>query len=71
MNKEDVKELFKRIKALYPTFSANQYALDEWFNIVAQKGDETFHWGNITFNSIVEEVFLFSCLFTLCRCLTS
>lgn len=34
MNKEDVKELFKRIKALYPTFSANQYALDEWFNIL-------------------------------------
>ena len=30
--------------------------LDEWFNIVVQKGDETFHWGNITFDSIIEEV---------------
>lgn len=52
-------------------YQADIIPLDEWFNIVAQKGDETFHWGNITFNSIVEEVVLFSCLFTLCRCLTS
>ena len=37
-------------------YQAGLIPLDDWFNVVAEKGDEVFHWGNITFDSIVEKV---------------
>ena len=37
-------------------YQAGLIPLDDWFNVVASKGDEVFHWGNITFDSIIENV---------------
>ena len=37
-------------------YQAGMIPIDEWFNFIAQKGDETFNWGNITFDSVIEEV---------------
>lgn len=37
-------------------YQAGMVPLDDWFNVVAEKGDEVFHWGNITFDSIIENV---------------
>lgn len=39
-------------------YQAGMVPLDEWFDVVAEKGDEVFHWGNITFDSIIENVLL-------------
>lgn len=39
-------------------YQAGMIPIDDWFDFVVQKGDETFHWGNMTFESIVEEVWM-------------
>ena len=44
------------VVTIFLYYQADMIPLDEWFNIVVQKGDETFHWGNITFDSIIEEM---------------
>lgn len=45
------------IVTIFLYYQADIIPLDDWFNFVVEKGDETFHWGNITFNSFIEEVF--------------
>ena len=48
------------IVTLFLYYEAGLIPLDEWFNFVVEKGDETFNWGNITFDSVIEEVCIFS-----------
>lgn len=44
------------IVTMFMYYQAGMIPIDDWFNFVVEKGDETFHWGNMTFESIVEEV---------------
>lgn len=30
--------------------------VNQWFNFLVSTGDEYFHWGNLTFENIVENV---------------
>lgn len=30
--------------------------VNKWFDTVVSSGDQVFHWGNITFDSIIEQV---------------
>lgn len=46
-------------------YQAGMIPLDDWFDTVVSKGDEVFHWGNTTFDSIIEQVVCMSSL--LCR----
>ena len=44
------------LATIYLYYAAGILQLDGIVNTVIQEGDKVFHWGNTTFNSIVEKV---------------
>ena len=44
------------LTTIYLYYAAGILQLDGIVNTVIQEGDKVFHWGNTTFNTIVEKV---------------